>query len=115
MNDARRRRRRPKPMLLHSEAAAQRLKQTALLRNTDVMADVLGFLERKVIALRLASVSVAFSALCNCWCQPEEEEEQNDVEAYEASVEDVPTALSVPDENEQQQKRKWDQVSKSKK
>ena len=37
---------------------------TALLRdNTDVMADVLGFLTRRELALQLASVNIAFSAL----------------------------------------------------
>ena len=37
------------------ERRRRRLKLTALLRDTDVMADVLGYLPRKVIALRLAS------------------------------------------------------------
>ena len=47
-----------------------KLTMNRLLRDTDVMADVLGFLPRREIALRLANVNVAFSALCNCWCQP---------------------------------------------
>jgi len=85
----------------------------ALLRDTDVMADVLAFLPRKVIALRLARVNVAFSALCHCWCQPEEEEE-NDPEAYETSVDDAPTALSDYKDG-LQRKRKWDQGLESKK
>ena len=46
----------------------------ALLRNTDVMADVLGFLARRELALQLASVSIVFSTLCNCWCQEQETE-----------------------------------------
>ena len=45
----------------------------ALLRDVDVMVDVLGFLTRREIAFQLASVNVAFSALCNCSCQQEEE------------------------------------------
>ena len=61
----------------HPGAAATRRSKVAaaLLRNTDVMADVLGFLPRKIIALQLACVNRQFSALCNCWCQPEEQEE----------------------------------------
>ena len=59
---------------------ANRLTMAALLRNTDVMADVLGFLPRKVIALRLACVNRRFSALCNCWCQPEVEEDGMEME-----------------------------------
>ena len=83
-------------------------RRSALVRNTDVMADVLAFLPRKMIALRLAVVNVAFSALCNCWCQPEE------VEADEADAESVDSALSAFG-NGQQRKRKWSQGSKSKK
>ena len=67
-----------------------KLTMTRLLQNTDVMADVLGFLTRKVIALQLASVNGAFSALCSCWCQPEEEEK---VETGTADYSDVTTAL----------------------
>ena len=54
--------------------------------NTDVMADVLGFMTRRENALQLAAVSVVFSALCNCWCQPEEE---NDDDEKAASVGDL--------------------------
>ena len=46
----------------------------ALLPNDDVMADVLAFFPRRVLSLKLAGVNVAFSALCSCWCQPEEAE-----------------------------------------
>ena len=52
-----------------------KLTMSGLLQNTDTMADVLGFLTRREIALQLASVNVAFSALCHCWCQPMEEVE----------------------------------------
>ena len=77
----------------------KKLAMTALLRDTDVMADVLGFLTRRKIALRLARVNRRFSALCNCWCQPEEE-----------------TDDSGSFKNGQQRKRKRrNQVSKSKK
>jgi len=68
-----------------------KLAMTALLRDTDVMADVLGFLPRKMIALQLTRVNRRFSTLCNCWCR---EEEGN---------------------GQQQRKRKWNQGSKSKK
>jgi len=49
-----------------------------MLRDTDVMADVLGFFTRREIVNQLAGVNVAFSDLCNCWCQLEEEEEKVD-------------------------------------
>ena len=51
-----------------------KLAMNGLLRNTDVMADVLAFLTRRELALQLARVNAAFSDLCNCWCQPEEQE-----------------------------------------
>jgi len=66
-----------------------------LVRNTDVMADVLGFLPRREIALRLACVNRRFSALCNCWCRQEADgkADENDVEAK--SVSDA-SAATVP-------------------
>ena len=79
----------------------------ALVRNTDVMADVLAFLPRKVIALRLARVNRQFSALCNCWCQPEEEEEK----AYDDAAAAVPASSVI----ESVQQRKLNQGSKGKK
>ena len=62
-----------------------------LLRDTDVMADVLAFLPRKVIALQLASVNVAFSALCNCWCISQEDED-NAASVCDASASAVPAS-----------------------
>ena len=87
-------------------------KMNALLRDTDVMADVLGFLTRKMIALQLASFNRQFAALCHCWCQPEEEAvAENDA----ASVGDA-SALAMPassaTENGQKRKRKLNQGSK---
>ena len=67
----------------------------ALVRNTDVMADVLAFLPRKVIANQLAHVNRQFSALCNCWCQPDEADAA------------VPSSSTL--ENWLQRKGKWNQ------
>ena len=89
-----------------------------LLRNTDVMADVLGFLPRKVIALKLAAVNVAFSTLCNCWCQMEKEKADDDgCDAETASVGDKSAVPASPafENGQQQRKRKLDRGSKSKK
>ena len=61
-----------------------KLAMAALLRNTDVMADVLAFLPRRGIALQLARVNRQFSALCNCSCsQPEKEEAVPTPSAFE--------------------------------
>ena len=71
-----------------------------LLRESDEMADVLGFFTRREIARQLASVSGAFSALCNCWCrQPE-------------TVTGTGSGITTAFENGQQRKRKWNQGSK---
>ena len=80
----------------------RRTKLTMLLRDTDVMADVLGFFTRKEIALQLARVNRQFSALCNCWCQPETDNDPEDAEANSVS------------ERVKQRKRKPGQGSKSK-
>ena len=79
-----------------------KLTMTALLRDTDVMADVLAFLPRKMIALQLARVNRRFSALCNCWCQPKEEAAENDDGGSFKN-------------GQQHRKRNRNQVSKSKK
>ena len=50
-----------------------KLSRPTLLPSADVMADVLGFLTRKMIALQLARVNRRLSALCSCWCRPEKE------------------------------------------
>ena len=71
-----------------------KLAMTALLRDTDVMADVLGFLARRELALQLARINRQFSALCNCWCLQPEEEMANGVETETAA--DV-EAASVDD------------------
>ena len=82
-----------------------KLNMAGLLWNTDVMADVLAFLPRKMIALQLASASVAFSALCSCCCLPEMEQ----VEAIEENCADAEVAPVVL------QRRKLFQWPKSKK
>jgi len=72
----------------------------ALLCNADVMADVLGFLERSALALQLASVNSAFAGLCSCWCQRKGEAEKAD---YEDDAEAVDTMVAAIENNNSHQ------------
>ena len=93
-----------------------KLTMPGLLRNIDIMADVLCFLTRRELALQLAGVNRRFSALCNCWCQEQEDEKKAGEDDAEAASVDDASAAVVPApsayENAQQRKRKWDHGSK---